>query len=74
MIKFEWYQYILRSLILIIDAIDRCYSEVSKAIQEFPENRNLPEHHKSVIQFDLEKLKKLMTSGVNLEANNCLQS
>lgn len=70
MIKLEWYQYILLSPILIIDAIERSYSEVSKGIQEYQENRNLPELHKAVIQGDLEKVKKLVTSGVNLEAKD----
>lgn len=70
MVKLEWYHYIILSPMLIIDAVDKSYSKTTKGIQDYIENRKLPDLHKAVLQADMEKIQKLVKAGVPLEAKD----
>lgn len=70
MIKLEWYHYIVLSPVLLVDAVRKGYSEISKGIQNYGEYRSLPELHKAVLNSDIDLVKKLIQEGVNLEVKD----
>ncbi|XDD45859.1 ankyrin repeat domain-containing protein [Leptospira sp. WS39.C2] len=67
MVKLEWYHYIFLSTILIKDAIEKGSTEITNGIQNYKEFRSLPELHKAVLRSDMDRIKQLINSGVNLE-------
>ncbi|PJZ36698.1 hypothetical protein CH354_11330 [Leptospira levettii] len=70
MVKLEWYHYIILSPVLVIDAVKKGYHSIENQIDNFREFQSLPELHKAVIQSDLDKIKKIVTAGANLEAKD----
>lgn len=70
MVKLEWYHYILLSPVLVIDAVRKGYQSIGNQIDNFREFQSLPELHKAVIQSDLDKVKKIVSAGANLEAKD----
>ncbi|MCW7463709.1 ankyrin repeat domain-containing protein [Leptospira limi] len=70
MVKLEWYHYIILSPILVIDAVKKGYHSFENQIDNFREFQSLPELHKAVIQSDLDQVKRIVSSGANLETKD----
>lgn len=67
MVKLEWYHYIILSPVLVIDAVKKGYQSIGNKVDDHLEFQSLPELHKAVIRSDKEKIKNLVSTGVNLE-------